>query len=63
LPPFHPSDQSFLSLLVEQKRFRVKKQTRTAEFDTVKVSRRDRARLKTGQALNGGTDDRINTRG
>jgi hypothetical protein len=55
----YSSDQSFLSLLVEQKRFRVKKQTRAAEFDAVKVSRSDRARPKTGQALNGGTDDCI----
>ena len=34
-------------MLVEQKRFRVKKQTRAAEFDAVKVRGRDRARPKT----------------
>jgi hypothetical protein len=50
LPPFHSSDQSFLSLLVEDKRFRVKKKMRAAEFDPVKVSRCYRARPKTGQA-------------
>jgi hypothetical protein len=59
LLPIYPSDQSFLSLLVEEKRFRVKKQTHAAEFDAVKVRGRDRARPKTGQALNGGTNDRI----